>query len=295
MYDDTPSLGTALAATTTSHFLAEGPLWDPVGERVLWVDIMAGAVHTGRLEADDSITALERIDFPDTAGTVALSARGDLVVAGRHGLHYRDAAGAITSGRTLIEGDGRRFNDGKADPAGRLVVGTKGPGGEVLLRVDAGESVTVLDDDLTLSNGLAWTADGRRLYSVDTMTRRIFVRDYDAATGAVGERRLFIELEQGHPDGMTIDAHDHLWVAVWGGGCVLRIAPSGRIVSRVEVPAPHTSCPAFAGPGLDVLVITTATENLPAEERAAFPASGSLFTIRPGVAGLPTNFWSGIR
>lgn len=295
MYDGVPSLGVARAATPTSHHLAEGPVWDSLRGRLLWVDIEAGVVHSGRLEADGSITPGEPMPFPDTAGAVAVAADGALIVAGRHRLHYRDASGAITSGRALIEGDDRRFNDGKPDPAGRFLVGSKGPGGEVLLRVEAGEAVTVLDDDLTLSNGLAWAADGRRLYSIDTMTRRIFVREYDPLTGAHGQRRLFLELASGYPDGMTVDADDHLWVAVFGGGCVLRITPTGRIVARVDVPAPHTTCPVFAGPALDVLVITTATENLTAPQRAAFPDSGRLFTIRPGVTGRPADLWSGSR
>src|SRR5699024_4288303 len=113
---------------------------------------------------------------------------------------------------------------------------------------DGDESIDVLDDDLTLSNGLAWTDGGTLLYSVDTLTRRIYVRDYDPATGEAGPRRLFVELlEGGFPDGMTADAEGHLWVAIWGAGCVLRISPEGEIVGRIEVAAPHTSCVTFAG------------------------------------------------
>lgn len=292
-YADVPSLGTARVATDVSHFLGEGPTWDPIRARLLWVDIMAGDVHVGLLGGDDRIEPVERIGFPDTAGAVAVAEDGALVVAGTHRLHYRDADGRIASGRELITGAGRRFNDGKPDPAGRFVVGTSGPGGELLLRVDTDERVTVLDDDLTLSNGLAWTADGRRLFSIDTPTRRIYLRDDDPATGAVGARRVFLELAHGFPDGMTMDAEGHLWVAVWGGGCVLRIAPDGRIVARVDVPAPHTSCPAFAGPDLDVLVVTTATEHLTPAQLVEHPLSGRIFTFRPGVRGLPPLLWGG--
>ena len=290
-----PSLGTARVATAVAHHLGEGPVWDPIRERLLWVDIMAGVVHVGRLSEDGRIEPLERIAFPGTAGAVAVAEDGAMVVAGTHRLHYRDVDGRISAGRALLSGDDRRFNDAKPDPAGRLVAGSKGPGGEVLLRVDAGEAepVTVIDDDLSLSNGLAWTADGRRFFSIDTPTRRIFVRDYDPASGSVGAREVFAVLEKGFPDGMTIDADGHLWVAVWGGGCVLRFAPDGRIVARVDVAASHTSCPVFAGPALDTLVITTATENLTAEQLAEFPLSGRLFTMRPGVRGIPSPLWAG--
>ncbi|MEU1973073.1 SMP-30/gluconolactonase/LRE family protein [Microbacterium sp. NPDC019599] len=293
-YSSIPSLGTARVATDVSHFLGEGPTWDPIRERVLWVDIMAGVVHSGRL-MDGRIEIDERLDIGETAGAVAVAADGGWVVAGTHRLVYRTPDGELVRGRALVDGEDRRFNDGKPDPAGRFVVGTKGPGDELLIRVDADEAVTVLDHDLTLSNGLAWTADGRRMYSIDTGTRQIFVRDYDAAAGTTGERMLFAQLEHGHPDGMTIDAEGHLWVAVWGGGCVLRLAPSGEIVARVDVPAPHTSCPAFAGPGLDTLVITTAREHLTPEQLEEHPHSGRLFTFRPGVTGLAPHLWSGVR
>lgn len=289
-----PALGVARVATTVTHFLAEGPSWDPIRGRVMWVDIMDGAVYRGRLASDGAIEIEERVHFPDTAGAVAVAASGEMVVAGTDRLYYRSPDGVVTPGRRLITGEDRRFNDGKPDPAGRFLVGTKGPtNAEQLLLVDADENVTVIDDDLTLSNGLAWTADGRRLYTIDTLTRRIWVRDYDPATGRTGPRTLFRQIEHGHPDGMTTDAEDHVWVAIWGGGCVLRIAPSGDIVGRVDVPAPHTSCPAFAGPDLDTLVITTATENLSPEQREEFPLSGRLFTVRTGIHGGAPRLWAG--
>lgn len=290
-----PSLGTARVATGTSHVLAEAPTWDPIRGRILWVDIMEGAVHSGRFAFGGGIEPVERIDFPDTAGTVAVSLDGDLVVAGTHRLYFRDVGGVVTSGPQLIEGSGRRFNDGKPDPRGQLVLGTKGPGDEVLIRVNADGGITLFDDDLTLSNGLTWASDGRRLFTVDTLSKRVYVRDYDSATGTTGPRSIFTQIEHGYPDGMTLDAQDHLWLAVWGEGCVLRIDPAGQIVARVDVPAPHTTCAIFAGPELDTLVITTATEDLSPEQAQNYPLSGRLFTIKPGVAGAIPHLWSGVR
>lgn len=293
-FADAPILGRPRIATDTALHLAEGPLWDPLRGELLWVDILAGAVFRGRLESDGTISTEERVQFPGTAGAVAVSAAGDWVVAGTDRLLFRGADGSIRQGPQLVEGAERRFNDGKPDPAGRFVVGTKGPTNhEQLLRIDADGRVDVLDDDLMLSNGLAWTRDGRRMYSIDTPTRRIHVRDYDPVTGASGPRSVFLELVDGFPDGMTTDTEDHLWVAIWGGGCVIRIAPTGEIVGRIEVPAPHTSCPVFAGPDLDTLVITTAREDLAPEQLAEHPLSGRLFTVRTGHRGNPPSFWAG--
>ena len=144
--DDAPALGTPRVATGVGMFLGEGPLWDPIRGVLLWVDIEDGSVYRGVFAFGGSIEIQERIAFPDTAGTVAVAASGEMVVAGTRSLFFRTPDGAITAGPDLVSGEGRRFNDGKPDPQGRLVVGTKGPDGsdaETLLRVEHDGSATV--------------------------------------------------------------------------------------------------------------------------------------------------------
>ena len=135
----------------------------------------------------------------------------------------------------------------------------------------------MLDDDLTLSNGLAWTADGLAMYSIDTMRRVVFARPYDPVTGEVGRRAEWLTFANGLPDGMCLDAEEHLWIAMWGLGQVHRYTPDGELVAIVEVPAPHTSSVAFAGAELDTLVVTTATQDL-TDCSAPSSALGRLFT-----------------
>lgn len=287
-----PSLGIATEASSICHFLGEGPTWDPGRGRLLWVDILDGLVFAGRL-VEGRVQVDERIQFPGSATALAVAEGGELLVAGDHRLHYRSVDGATRTGTELISGVQRRFNDGATDPGGRFVVGTKGDGHETLIRIEHDQTLTILDDDLRLSNGLDWSSDGRRMYHVDTLARRVFVREYDSDTGAVGQRDVFADFVHGYPDGLTVDADDHVWVAVWGEGCVVRLDPTGEIVARVDVPAPHTSSVVFAGPLLDTLVITTAQEDLTVAQLAQFPASGRIFTIKPGVVGLPPHSWSG--
>jgi len=300
-YSSLPSVGAVAVAGDRAHFLAEGPTWDAERSRLLWVDIMDGAVYTGTIGEDDTISIVDRYDFPDTAGAVAVSETGELLVAGRHRLYVRRLDGRVESGPVLISGDGRRFNDGKPDPRGRYVVGTKGDGDgpESLLLVEDGRA-RILDADLTLSNGLAWSPDARALYSVDTLSRRIHVRAYDPATGETGDRRELLVFEgegesHGYPDGITIDVDSHLWVAMWGAGCVLRISPQGEIVARIDLPVPHVSCPTFAGEDLDLLIITTATEGLSVQQLVEHPLSGRLFAARTGHRGLPAHHWNDSR
>ena len=292
-----PDRGALRLANAEVHLLAEGPYWDPVRERLLWVDIQRGLVFRGRLDDDGLIEIEERVEFPTTVGSVAVAESGEWIVAAAEEIIVRSPAGSLEFGpRVLPAGSGRRLNDGKPDPAGRFVVGSLslgGPSRQVLARVEADGSVTTIDDDLTLSNGLAWSADGGTLYSVDTGTQRIFTRSYDPTTGETGPRSVLVEFAHGHPDGICLDAEEHLWVAVWGLGAVHRYAPDGELVSVTKVPAPHTSSVAFAGPDLATLVVTTATQDLDATQLARSPGSGRIFTIVPGVCGLPQPLWSG--
>jgi sugar lactone lactonase YvrE len=224
--------------------LGEGPFWDARRSRLLWVDILAGTVLEGHLDAD-AIQVTQRIQFDSMVSAVTVADDGGLLVAAQEHLVQVHRDGTRQAGLRIIPaGRHRRLNDGSTDPAGRFLVGTLSLDGpserEQLVRLEADGTVTELDGDLTLSNGLAWSTDGSRLFSVDTLRQTIFVRDYDAVAGRVGERRPHVRLPVGFPDGIAMDAADHLWVAVWGGGEIRRYAPDGDLVERVAIPAPHT-------------------------------------------------------
>ncbi|WP_430785199.1 SMP-30/gluconolactonase/LRE family protein [Actinoplanes sp. G11-F43] len=276
---------TSRPATEGTYHLGEGPLWDAARQRLLWVDIMAGDVHEGRL-AGDRIEPVGTWSFEQSVGAVAVAEDGDLLVAEKETLTRVATDGSRTHlARILPAGSPGRLNDGAVDPSGRFLIGSLGNDREVLVRFEGGGCVTI-DDDLTLSNGLAWSPSGDRFYSVDTMTRTIFVRDYPA-----GERSVLCTVDDGYPDGLCVDAAGNLWVAVWGGGRVECRSPEGVLLTTVGVDAPHTSSVTFAGPELDLLVITTATQDMSPAELAERPSSGRLFTARVGVAGLRAPYW----
>jgi sugar lactone lactonase YvrE len=275
---------TAQVATADGYFLGEGPVWDAARQRLLWVDVMAGDVHEGRL--GDHIEPVRSWHFEHSVGAVAVAADGGLLVAERETLTRIHTDGRREhAARVLPEGAPGRLNDGAVDPDGRFLVGSLGNGREVLVRFEDG-GCTTIDDDLTLSNGLAWSPSGDRFYSVDTLSRNVYVRDYPA-----GARSVLCTVTDGYPDGLCVDAAGNLWLAVWGGGRVECRAPDGDLLAVVEVAAPHTSSVAFAGPGLDVLVITTATQDLSPTDLARFPLSGRLFTAQVGTGLLPP-YWN---
>jgi len=273
-----------------AYELGEGPLWDPARERLLWVDVTAGTVHEGRL-AGRRVLRTRSTKVDAFAGAVVCARTGALLVAGMDALLEVGADGEVTPGPAILPAaGGRRLNDGGCDPVGAFVVGSLElggrAGGEVLVRVGRDRRITVLDDDLTLSNGLAWTAGGL-LYSIDSGPRVIWVRDYDAATGTSGPRRELVRFADTTPDGMCLGADGSLWVACWGAGEVRRLAPTGELTGVVSVPTAHVSSVAFVGPGLDRLLITTARQG------ETDPGAGRLYLADVGTTGLPVPCWAG--
>jgi sugar lactone lactonase YvrE len=289
---------TATVASDGQYELGEGPVWDGARGRVLWVDINPGIVHIGHLE-HGLVTPDSQMRFDETVGAVVCSADGDLLVAGARCVYRVVGPSRCAVHAELVDGaKASRLNDAACDPAGRFLVGSLALDGrigeECLYRLEDDGEVAVLDSDLTISNGLGWSPAGDMMYSVDTTPGIVWSRPYDPATGEWGERREVIRLDHGGwPDGLCVDTDGNLWVAIWGGGEVRCYTPSGERVTTVKVPAPHTTSAAFIGPERDLLLITTATDQLTAPQLAEYPLSGRLFTARVGAVGLPVAPWSG--
>ena len=288
----------AVPCSVESYRLAEGPVWDVAASRIIWVDILAGLVLEGRL-TDGVLAESARHAFDGMVGAAVPATDGSLLVAAQEHLVILAPDGSRVDGPRVVEpGVQSRTNDGGTDPSGRFLIGTLALddrfGAERLLRIEHDGEVTVIDDDLALSNGLAWSSDGSTLYSVDTRRNVVWERDYSPGREAPGDRRRYLTVEPGHPDGLCMDTDGNLWVAIWGGGEVRCYAPAGEVIATVRVPGPHTSSVAFVGEHLDTLVITTARTGLSPEQLEEFPDSGRLFTTKVEATGLPTVPWAGI-
>ncbi len=276
--------------------LGESPLWDADRAELLWLDITRHQIHRF-----DPTTGTDRhSDAGQPVGAVGLHAAGGLIGALRDGFACIDETGEPTFvAATEVENASTRMNDGKVDPKGRFWAGTMAfdasPGAGSLYRLEPDGRVEHVLGGLTISNGMDWSADRRLMYFIDSTTYRVDVFDYDDETGVIRGRRALCTIGEGEtmPDGMTLDADGYLWVAVWGGSCLLRYAPDGSQVSRLPVPASQVTSCAFGGPDLRDLYITTASRGLTAEQRAREPHAGALFVCRPGPQGLPPHHFGG--
>ena len=249
---------------------------------------------TARVEPDAWPQAAE-------PGCIAARAGGGLLVARRDGLWALDTDTGVQALIALPPYDPARlrFNDGKVDPEGRLWVGSISDAREpeaALYRFEGG-AFAVQVPALTTSNGLAWSPSGQRLHWSDTKAHRIYVADFDAAAGVLRAPRVFAEFKPrtagepygGRPDGAAMDADGHYWVAMFEGGCLLRIAPTGEVVRRVELPATCPTMPTFGGANLRTLFVTTSREKRPADELAREPWAGAVLRLRVDVPGLPAT------
>ena len=270
----------------------EGPLWHPLEQRLYWVDIPRGRLFRYDPATGDAEQCVEG----EPIGGFTIQENGDLLLFMARGAIrlWRDGfVGTIVE--EIPEESNSRFNDVIADPAGRVFCGTMtGPDKPgTLYRLDTDGSLHVVLEDLGCPNGMGFTADRRHMYFTDSGARTIWRFGYDEASGAMSDQQLFAQTgqDEGTPDGMTVDAADHIWSARWGGSCLVRYSPNGEVVDRINLSARKVSSVTFAGPNLDVMYVTTAGgDDKPQEGIGA----GALFEIAAEVPGR-TEFYSSIH
>lgn len=276
----------------------EGPAWDDTTNSLVFVDITAGLVHRWE-HANGRLTTL---DVGQPVGAAIPRSCGGLVVALRDGIGVIDGSASSPLIVAPIEGEVRAnlMNDAKCDSRGRLWAGTtheaERAGAGNLYRIDANHSWRRMVDGVTISNGLGWSIDDKRMYYVDSATRRIDQFDFDVECGEVRNRQTFVSVDAADgvmPDGLTVDADGCVWVALWGGGAVRRYTPDGRLDCEVRLPVAQVTSCAFGGPHLDELFVTTAAIGVGRVSRAAQPGAGGLFRIEPGVSGRAAVPFSG--
>lgn len=267
--------------------LGEGPVWDARADALYWVDIPEQRVFRW---SDGGGTCT--IDVPRHVCSLLPRARGGFIGAGYDGFLSIGADLAIeVIGDPEPDLPGNRFNDGKIDRSGRFWAGTMDRGERAdsgsLYRFDTDLSWRRIDTGYRVTNGPAFSIDGRTLYHTDSALQRVYAFDL-AADGGVGDRRVHLQFSDGdgYPDGMTVDAEDCLWIAFWDGWCVRRFSSAGECIATLAVPVQRPTSCTFGGPGLDRLFVTSASRDLSPSERAAQPHAGGLFVTEPGVRGV---------
>jgi len=292
------AIGELRCVAPTGDLCGEGATWAAAEGCLYWVDINRFLVR--RLDAAGGVRSWL---FDEPAVALSLTDRpGTLLVALASRLILWTPAddGQAPIGDPLPDWPNVRFNDGRADPLGRLVIGTMGnnvgpdgeglpvaPGLGKLYRFDARDGFAELLGGIGIANTVCWSPDARTFYFADTMANVIRAYAYDPATGEVGDGRpFFAGYARGSPDGSAVDSEGYLWNCRYGGGCVVRLAPDGRIDRVVELPCGNVTTCTFGGRDLRTLYVTTARGGQGRERLA-----GSVFAFEAPVAGLPERLF----
>ena len=286
---------TIRAVSPAGAKLGEGPLWDSDREILWWVDIKAPALHAHHVASG----ANHRHPLPFRLTALGLAQGGKLIASGDPGFVRLSIADDLSISAcdvlaTVDEPAGNRFNDGKVDGEGRFWAGTMDDAEAAargsLYRLDPDRTVSRVRSGIMVPNGPAFLADGTMLVT-DSAAQRITVVTLDAAGNPVAERPFAaFAPEQGYPDGMAVDAEDHVWIAFWDGWCLRRLSPEGEIVREIPLPVQRPTCPAFGGRDLDRLYVTSATVGLTPEALARQPLAGALLCLTGEAGRSPTRF-----
>ena len=275
--------------------LGEGPVWVAAEQALYWVDIKGRLIF--RLGESGEVQ-----DWPTPFRIGSLAPRaGDGFIAGtEHGIAQVDLVAERFELLFDPEEDRptNRFNDGKVDRAGRFFAGTMDDREEeasgAFYRIDKTLLCTRFDDGFRVTNGPAFSPDGRIMYANDSARQVTYA--YTVGTdGMPAGRRSFVQWDEndGYPDGMTVDAEGCLWLAFWDGWCVRRVSPEGERLSEWRVPVARPTSVAFGGPALDRLFVTSASIGLDAEALDKQPNAGGLFMFDVGTTGIAEQPFAG--
>jgi sugar lactone lactonase YvrE len=264
--------------------LAEGPVWHEGA--LWWVNITAGTLN--RLDLDTGHNASRGIGEYLGCAVPAPGEPGIWWLAGQQRLLRLDwNTGHLETLNTFpAMPPSLRLNDGKLDPRGRFWVGTLSLKGELnraaLLRRDIDGSIQTMVEDVSLSNGMTWSASGERFFYIDTPTHEVTVYDYDLDAGTLSNRQVLSHLDstEGFPDGMCAGLADDLYVAMWGGAQILRLCQrTGQILDRIPVPVSQPSSVCLIPGDTPRLAITTAWQGLPRDPLSGPTTDGSIFVV----------------
>ena len=279
--------------------LGEGPQWNVREQRLYWVDAFAPAIR--RLDpADGSVRSFA---LANDIGSFVFCADGSLIGGTRIGfqrirLHDNGSADCAVLADPLARDRRLLLNDGKCDRRGRYwcasvhsdFIGRQAE----LFRLDPDLSVTRMDGDFIIGNGIAFSPDDSRMYLADSRDETVWVYDFDIARGSIsGKRRFFSTADiDGRVDGATCDVDGNYWCALVHGAAIACISPKGTMIERIPVPAKHPTMVTFGGPKLDQLYVTTARQLLQDDEHAAWPQAGALLRIDGlGATGIAEPFF----
>ena len=287
------------------NLLGEGITWSVDQENLYWLDVV---IPSKLFQSHLPTNKLSTFIMPEMISSISIRSKKDLIIASQYGVYnYNLTSNNFTR---LIETEPllkfNRSNDGASDIKGRFWFGTMQnnldeEGQDIPITKNSG-SLYRLNTDLTLDkiesnlgipNTFIWNPDNTKFYFTDSMEGIIYSYDFNEKSGEITNKTNFATFNRGVPDGSTMDSEGFVWNCRWGGSCVVRLDPLGRVDRVLEVPVENVTNCVFGGKDLKTLFITTARQGLSKEYVTKNPYAGSLFAIDLSIKGIEDNNFLG--
>ena len=277
-----------------NNILGEGITYSNLDENLFWLDISnKSKLYKLNLSSNKNFV----YDLPEIVTATSIKSTNELVLTSNNGINLFNTKTNIFKKQIGLEDNQlqTRSNDGASDALGRLWFGTMQNNFDIngnsipitrnmgkLYKVDINKQVTVMEDDLGIPNTFVWSPDNSKFYFTDTLTGTIKSYDFNLQTGTLTNKQNFINIDRGLPDGSTIDTDGCLWNCRWGGSCIVRFTPNGKIDQIIEMPVQNVTNCVFGGSDMKTLFITTASN----EDDSRTDMDGDLFAINLQYQGI---------
>ena len=287
------------------NLLGEGITWSVDQENLYWLDVV---IPSKLFQLHLPTNKLSTFIMPEMISSISIRSKKDLIIASQYGVYnYNLTSNNFTR---LIETEPllkfNRSNDGASDIKGRFWFGTMQnnldeEGNDIpitkhsgsLYRLDIDLTLDKIESNLGIPNTFIWNPDNTKFYFTDSMEGIIYSYDFNEKSGEITNKTNFATFDRGIPDGSTMDSEGFIWNCRWGGSCVVRFDPLGRVDRVLEVPIANVTNCVFGGKDLKTLFITTARQGLSKEYVTKNPYAGSLFAIDLSIKGIEDNNFLG--
>ena len=280
-----------------NNSLGEGITYSSNDNFLYWLDIgNLSKLH----KLDLSLKKKEIFELPEIVTASSIRSSDELILATNNGIKLFNTSNKKFESVLNIENQQSltRSNDGASDSLGRFWFGTmqnnfdkNGKGIPIkenigkLYKVDINKKISVVEEGLGIPNTFVWSPDNKIFYFTDTLNGTILSYNFELETGELSDKNNFATFNRGHPDGSTIDTDGCVWNCRWGGSCVVRFTPSGKVDQIIEMPVENITNCIFGGKDMKTLFITSASN----EGKNKNELDGSLFSINLNYQGVEDN------
>jgi len=280
-----------------NNSLGEGITYSSNDNFLYWLDIgNLSKLH----KLDLSLKKKEIFELPEIVTATSVRSSDELILATNNGIKLFNTFNKKFESVLNIESQQllTRSNDGASDSLGRFWFGTmqnnfdkNGKSIPInenigkLYKVDTNKKISIVEEELGIPNTFVWSPDNKNFYFTDTLNGTILSYDFELESGELSNKKIFATFDRGHPDGSTIDTDGCVWNCRWGGSCIVRFTPSGKVDQIIEMPVQNITNCIFGGSDMKTLFITTASN----EGKNKNDLDGSLFSINLNYQGIEDN------